>query len=1312
MTSSGPGKIVTFYSYKGGTGRTMAVANTAWILASNGHKVLAVDWDLESPGLHRYLHPFLRDKQLRGSPGVIDLMRGFAKATVREPDHGGDDPNWYEQYADVLQFAFSLDRSFPDGGVIDFLPAGQQDASYSESVRTFDWHSFYDRLGGGIFLEALRRSMRDNYDYVLIDSRTGLSDTAGICTVRLPDIVVDCFTMSTQSIDGAAAVAHSIRGQRVGEPVRLLPVPMRVEDAEQLKLEAGRDYARARFAPFLSHLAPAALERYWGDVEIPYKPFYAYEEILAPFGDRSLQENSLLAAFERLAGALTEGRVDRLNPVPETERRRLLAEFERPRATVTPDVLVSYAAVDRMWAEWIAAQLTGAGLRVLQREVDFSLTPDQADPAGGLANMQHIIVLLSREYVGSARAAEFWKAAAARDPLGGRRFLIPIRLDAARVPPPFLDRPPVELSDLTEEQSVAALLTAVGQPGVGAERPPEGFAGPRFPRRRPPVWSVPQRNPSFIGRRQLLEALRNRLAAADGAIAPQVLHGLAAVGKSQVAVEYAHRFQAYYDIVWWVPAEQTGMVPAELSRLAGQLKLPTGDSLAERVRLLLDALRTGEPYQRWLIIFDNADDPAELLSYLPQGSGHVLVTTRNQAWTRHGQTLEIGVFRREESVEFLRRQVTGLAAAEADRVAEKLGDLPLAIQQAGAWLAATAMPVAQYLERLDHELPRLLRTELPASYPQSAAAAWLVSLSRLRDQMPAAAKLLEVCAFFAPEPIPMSLIYGDRFVSVLLPFDRTLRDPMLQGRIIREIGRYALARVEAGPTSIQLHRLVQAVIRDNLPLHEWDANRAHVHEILAAANPRDSNNLANWPTFAALRPHLGPSRAVQSPVEDVRRLMIDMVRYLWKALDSQGSEQLAEEALAAWRESFDADDTLTLLMRFQLANALRLQARYQEAYDIDADVFERLRSQLGDDHPYTITVANGLAADHRALGRYAEAYRLDRETYARSKEAFGEDDRTWLAAHNLGVSLRLLGEFDEALRMDEEAWYSRRDNLGERHMYALFSAANYGRDLRDIGDFAQSRLQLASTVAMMREDLQEDHPETLRAAKSLAVTLRKLGEFAEAYDLTSDTLARSRRVQGENHPDTLACALNLASDQSALGRDPAAVKTAQRVHDWYRRVLGEDHSFTLAAANNLGIFLRKTGDHTRAREFTEPAHHRLADRLGEDHPYTLACQVNLANDLFGLGDIEAAAELDRRTYERIRRRLGERHPETLAAASNLGVSLHAVDERAAAIELFDQVLPVFRQELGDDHPNTRTAVAAASGVAGSRLNCDIEPPPT
>src|SRR5215468_2999262 len=361
MDSTAPeplGNIITFYSYKGGTGRSMAVANVAWILASSGKRVLTVDWDLEAPGLHRYYTPFLSDKDLTGSEGLIDLLIEFRDATAVGHAGAGED-NWHEAYADISPYVVSLDWDFPRGGTLDLLPSGRQGASYSARINSFDWEEFYERRGGGVFLEAVKVKMRADYDYVLIDSRTGVSDTSGICTVQMPDAVVVCFTLNNQGVKGGAAVAHSIYEQRLrkGREVAIFPVPMRVEPFEKNKLDLRREYAKEMFKLFPSHLPPQSRAQFQEDTQVKYLPYYAYEEILATFGNRPGESDttSLLAPAERLTAYLTDylrgETISRMEASEHLESRRqsVLALFEGKQSDADSTQLLIQSA-DAAWA--------------------------------------------------------------------------------------------------------------------------------------------------------------------------------------------------------------------------------------------------------------------------------------------------------------------------------------------------------------------------------------------------------------------------------------------------------------------------------------------------------------------------------------------------------------------------------------------------------------------------------------------------------------------------------------------------------------------------------------------------------------------------------------------------------------------------------------------------------------------------------------------------------------------------------------------------------------------------------------------------
>jgi len=338
MTAEAPapqGRVITFYSYKGGTGRSMALANVAWILASNRKRVLVIDWDLEAPGLHRYFHPYLPDKDLATTPGLMEFAMEYVSQALT-PAADGKEPGWYKAHADIVEYAQSLRWSrFEKPGTLDFIPAGRQCDSYSSTVNLFNWQQFYDKLGGGAFFDAAREYMCAEYDYILIDSRTGVSDTSGICTIQLPDTVVLCFTFNIQSIEGAAAVAAAIEHARQSgsRDIRILPVPTRVDESEKEKVDLARIDAWQKFDRFLWQMTPGERANYWGAVEIPYRPWYAFEEVLATFGDRPRHQSSILASMETLTSFITNGEVTRLSAITEAERLSELDKFVRHRAS-------------------------------------------------------------------------------------------------------------------------------------------------------------------------------------------------------------------------------------------------------------------------------------------------------------------------------------------------------------------------------------------------------------------------------------------------------------------------------------------------------------------------------------------------------------------------------------------------------------------------------------------------------------------------------------------------------------------------------------------------------------------------------------------------------------------------------------------------------------------------------------------------------------------------------------------------------------------------------------------------------------------
>nr|MDT0659630.1 FxSxx-COOH system tetratricopeptide repeat protein [Micromonospora sp. DSM 115978] len=1303
MTSVGPerptGRIITFYSYKGGTGRTMALANVAWILASNGYRVLTVDWDLESPGLHRYFHPFLKDKELRSSEGVIDLIRRYAESTIDPRGQRGA----IAELAQIEEYAVSLAWDFPSGGVIDFVPAGRQDGAYSVKVSTFNWDSFWQRLGGGAFIGALRRDMSTLYDFVLIDSRTGSSDTAGICTVELPDTVVNCFTLNLQSINGAAAITESILQQRDGEPIAIYPLATRIEGGEKEKLDRGRVLARRRFGRFMAVLGEEDVDAYWDNAEIPYVPYYAYEEMLAAFGDRPRQGASLLARYQWLAGRLA-GRECHPPVIAESDRLRVRAEFEQSVPAEPLNVLVVYAPLDRIWAEWIRQRLVAAEQYVELLGV--------GEPIPDLDRFTRLVTVVSRDYLSARQGGQWWRLGAERVAAGESRFLVAVRVDSAPLTPQPAPRSVLSIMDLPERRTLRLLLSALGLENTttGEEEPVEDDRrGIRYPLQPAPYFNLQlERNPRFSGRGRILERIRDELLRAGPTGAGRLaLTGLPGVGKTQLALEYAYRSAPAYEVVWWISMERPDRARMSLVGLGEKLGLvtTTGTSIDIQVSTVLDALRTGTPVRRWLIILDNADDPEAIASLLPTGPGHVLVTSRNPQWARRMVHLEVDVFRREESVELLHRRVPGLPTGDGELLADRLGNLPLAVEQAGGWISTTGMAVTDYLAVLDHSTAKAMDEDVPPGYQRTITATVRVALDGLRAQNLAAARLLELFSFLAPVLIPYRLINNKRLVAFLTEFDPRMHDPLLHGTLLSEIGRFALARVDSANGGLVVHRLTQEILRSDLDDDEERQRRAEIQAILAAADRGDPDDPATWPVYELLRPHLKLAGVIDSEAPEVRQLVIDMTRYLVQRGDYPSSLQLAHSALDVWLPRFGADDPASLMLKFQLGNALRAMGRAKDSYDLNRDSLARLESTLGADHPYTLMTAYSLAADLRQRGEYHEALELDQATTPQMRTALGPDHPKALnAANNLGVSLWLVGRFGEAADRFGDVHRRRRKVLGEGHPYTISSRMSYGGALRECGDLRRSRDTLVDAVAGFRKVLGAGHPWTLRAAMDYVVTLRRLGEVEEAIELITETYGQYEKVLDPHHPHIISCRLEQACVHWSSGRPDEARRISEDSYELCRRIFGHRHPHTLAAGNDLGVFRRAAGDVDASRQLAEQNSERLQSVLGPLHPYTLVGRLNLANALYADGARSEARQRDEEVYSRLRRVLPDGHPTVLAAAVNHAIS-HRTEEPERAEELLAEAVRGFQSALGDEHRDTR---AAREFI---RIDVDVAPLP-
>jgi hypothetical protein len=822
------------------------------------------------------------------------------------------------------------------------------------------------------------------------------------------------------------------------------------------------------------------------------------------------------------------------------------------------------------------------------------------------------------------------------------------------------------------------------------------------------VWgNVPQRNKNFSSRELVLDQIRGTLGGRPEP-SPVALHGFGGVGKTQIAIEYIYRYQHEYDVVWWIPSDQPFLVKTALAELASQLGLPPAavSGIEDAARDALNSLRRGEPFGRWLLVFDNADQPEELLDFIPRGGGHVLITSRNHRWGSLVDAIPVDVFHREGSVEFFAKRVHNVISDEdAARLAEELGDLPLALEQAGALLFERRMSADEYLQQLKARALQLLSQGRPAEYPLPMTASWSVSVANLTETLPEAVELLRVCAFFGSEPIPREAI--SRAPAGLRPeLAGLLNDPIRLGRAVGELGRYALARLDLPGRAIQIHRLVQKLAQDELSPADQERFRHEVHLLLAAYAAGDPNDEKSWPKYSSLLGHLGPAKIADCDVPEVREFAIRMLRSLLNSGDYQSAQLMAEDFIQRWSAASGAEHLDVVRMKLEQANVLRELGEFEQAIELNTEILAIADKVLGPDDDDALRAVCGSAADLRALGDFKGALERDEQALGRYEERYGRDHAgTLSAANNLALGYSLVSDYKRARELygSYSGWLQRGPELDKASM--VHALTGLARVVRLSGEYAEACDLGEDAYAIAMKAFGAEHNRTLRTGTDLAISLRRLGEYERAEELAVKVHERCVRLYGLRSPDTLAAAMCLSNVWRTLNKlDDATAVVVDSVHR-YKEVLPADHPYAYASLTNLAVLRRVQNYPEAARELNKQALNGLDTRLGRDHHFTLIVALNLASDHAALGDLKAAIELSEDTLRRLRVLFGDHHPLTLASAANLAADLTANGQTEPAKKLIKQTKAAYERTLGLNNPDTRVF------LEGRHQDADFDPPP-
>jgi len=761
------------------------------------------------------------------------------------------------------------------------------------------------------------------------------------------------------------------------------------------------------------------------------------------------------------------------------------------------------------------------------------------------------------------------------------------------------------------------------------------------------VWSIPfQRNPFFTGREEILANLHKALNQTQtvAITQPRAISGLGGIGKTQTAIEYAYRYRNEYTAVLWIQSHTREELIADFLNAANLLNLAEKD--VQDQSIVVNAVKGWlENHAGWLLIFDNADDLAMVRNYLPSlNRGHILLTTRVQ--TMSGLAHKIGLEKMEldEGALFLLRRAKNIIAhdslleqtstaelEQAKEIVKVLDGLPLALDQAGAYIEETKCGLPAYLKISMTQQTKLLKRRggIATDHPEPVTTTWSLSFEKVEKANQAAAELLRFCAFLSPDAIPEEIfIEGASELGPVLQSVAT--DPFELNTAIGELLRYSLISRDSNTQTLTVHRLVQAVLKDEMDKNlqkEW-AERA----VKALSDVVPTSKFETWHLFQRLLPHL----------------------------------QICASLIKQWNMKFSQATHLL----HQTGAYLHDRTRYDEAKQLYLDALELREQILGPEHPEVATTLNNLALLYYNRGQYSQAESQFQRALEIKEKALGfEHPEVALTLNNLAVLYSSQGKYIQADSLFQRALSIQEKILDAKHPDLAITLNNLATLCRHQGRYAQAERLCQRALTIQEKALDPEHPDLATTLNNLATLYRDQGKDELAKPYYQRALTIREKVLGPEHPDLATTLNNLAT----LYRDPSEYELAklhrERALVIHEKVLGPTHPKVAIDLNNLAALYYGQGQFTKAYQLYQQALTIQEEVLGPEHPDLATTLNNLGLFYRNQRQYHHAALHYKRALEIYERSLGTEHPKVAIALINYAVLLRKMQQDTEAIQL-------------------------------------------
>jgi tetratricopeptide (TPR) repeat protein len=822
--------------------------------------------------------------------------------------------------------------------------------------------------------------------------------------------------------------------------------------------------------------------------------------------------------------------------------------------------------------------------------------------------------------------------------------------------------------------------------------------------------NLPAHNMFFTGRGAILETIARWFFSEIEATQTLALSGLAGVGKTQIALEYAHRYYDHYDAVLWVKASSKDTFESDMLIIARILDLP--EMQDKDVQIIVAAVhRWLKQRRKWLLILDEVKDEQLLNGFVPsvQG-GDVLITTQLSAISGI-ESIEVESMTESEGVQLLLRCARiippnsedddDLAARYPDAltITRLMAGLPLALDQAGAFIDATSCGLDGYLLRYEKQSAELLkwRVEAQSADDVSLSVRWLMLISDI-ESVPFALDILRFCAFLNAEDIPEELIHtGLRFFNPMATPD----SPDVPAAI-DVLCNYSLLRRSSNKdlSLVSIHRLMQEVLKGRL---DKETQRRYAENTVLAVNEAFPEiDFSNWDKCHIYLPHMRICiqyiKTYQIFSKEAAHLIHEAAYYMFERVMYQEVETLYLDALLIQKNLLGPDDVEVARTLYSLALYWRELARYDEAEKLFQEALEIREKKLGGEHVHTAASLHQLGWIYNRLARYEEAEDLLlRALEIRRKQLPPLHQNVATSLNEIGRLYRHIAHYDKAHVYLDDALEIR---MKLNHPHFAKTLVDLAWLYYEQGDLEEAGRQIIRALSTQEATLHH-HPRLAKTLTKLGLLYCARGRFGAAEKLYQRALAIRQEILPQDHPDMAETYDSLgllyyhqAQYDMSRGLDEEALEIYGKSEHYYqlalelrRKILGPIHPETTQTLNHLGLLYFARGEFEQAHRYFTEALEAREKTLGKIHPHIVSCLNNLAQLSIAQGNYAEAENLLLQARS-ICDDLHIQHPQIARTLESLGdlYVLLGRDEEAQA--LYEQVIPIYTSKLIPNHPNT------------------------